>query len=204
MKLATLDNGTRDGRLVVVSKDLTRCCAAGYIAPTLQAALDDWERIAPELELLARDVEHETVPCERVPRNARRIRRCRAPINGPMAAPISTTSNWCVRRAGKVPDSFYHDPLMYQGGSDTFLPPRSPIPLGDPAWGWRHGGRDRGPSPMMCRWAFRRKTPQRTSSCWMLVNDVSLRGLNPGGIGKGLRLLPVKTRQCLFAGRRHA
>ncbi|MCX9148751.1 2-keto-4-pentenoate hydratase, partial [Erythrobacter sp. WG] len=53
MKLATLDNGTRDGRLVVVSKDLTRCCAAGYIAPTLQYALDNWERVAPELEVLA-------------------------------------------------------------------------------------------------------------------------------------------------------
>ena len=65
MKLATLNNGTRDGKLVVVSKDLTRCCAAGYIAPTLQAALDDWDRIAPQLEVLARDVEHEAVPCER-------------------------------------------------------------------------------------------------------------------------------------------
>ena len=59
MKLATLDNGTRDGRLVVVSKDLTRCCAAGYIAPTLQYALDNWDRVAPELEVLARDVEQD-------------------------------------------------------------------------------------------------------------------------------------------------
>src|SRR3546814_11910819 len=65
MKLATLKDGTRDGRLVVVSKDLTRYSDAGHIAPTLQAALDDWERIAPSLEVLARDVEHETVPCGR-------------------------------------------------------------------------------------------------------------------------------------------
>lgn len=99
MKLATLDNGTRDGKLVVVSKDLTRCSAAGYIAPTLQAALDDWERIAPELELLARDVEHETVPCERF-HERQAHSPCRAPISGPMAALTSTMSNLCVRRAG--------------------------------------------------------------------------------------------------------
>ena len=70
MKLATLDNGTRDGMLVVVSKDLTRCSAAGYIAPTMQAALDNWERVAPELEVLARDVEHETSPAGTANRRA--------------------------------------------------------------------------------------------------------------------------------------
>src|SRR3546814_4170117 len=64
MKLATLRDGTRDGRLVVVSKDLTRCSDAQHIAPTMQAALDDWERLAPALEVLARDVEHEAVRSE--------------------------------------------------------------------------------------------------------------------------------------------
>src|SRR5262245_42597201 len=65
MKLATLRNGTRDGRPVVVSRDLTRCAAAGMIAPTLQAALDRWAEVAPLLEVLARDVELGSVPLER-------------------------------------------------------------------------------------------------------------------------------------------
>ena len=56
MKLATLKDGTRDGKLVVVSKDLTRYCAADNIAPTLQAALDNWDEIAPKLEALYTDV----------------------------------------------------------------------------------------------------------------------------------------------------
>ena len=65
MKLATLRDGTRDGRLVVVSRDLTRCAAAASIAPTLQAALDRWAAVAPLLEVLARDVELGSVPLER-------------------------------------------------------------------------------------------------------------------------------------------
>ena len=62
MKLATIKDGTRDGKLVVVSKDLTRYCASDNIAPTLQAALDNWDEIAPKLEALYIDVEHQVVP----------------------------------------------------------------------------------------------------------------------------------------------
>ena len=65
MKLATLNDGTRDGKLVVVSKDITRYCAADNIAATMQDALDDWANIAPKLEALYRDVNNEAVPCER-------------------------------------------------------------------------------------------------------------------------------------------
>ena len=65
MKLATLRDGSRDGRLVVVSRDLTRCSDARHIAPTLQAALDDWEVAAPELELIARGIEGGSQPVER-------------------------------------------------------------------------------------------------------------------------------------------
>lgn len=93
MKLATIADGTRDGKLVVVSKDLTRYCAADNIAPTLQAALDDWARIAPELEVLARDVEHEAVPCERFHEREAHSPSL-APINGRTARPISITLNW--------------------------------------------------------------------------------------------------------------
>jgi hypothetical protein len=77
MKLASLNDGTRDGKLVVVSKDLTRYCAADNIAPTLQAALDNANAST----------------------NAKPIRRCRARTNGPMAVHTSTTSSWCAKRA---------------------------------------------------------------------------------------------------------
>ena len=88
MKLATLRDGTRDGELVVVSRDLARCVAVPEIARTLQAALDDWDRTAPALaaisgELCARPaVRRRAVRCRR-----RRWRRCRARTSGPTAPP---------------------------------------------------------------------------------------------------------------------
>ncbi|MEE4200271.1 fumarylacetoacetate hydrolase family protein [Erythrobacter sp.] len=191
MKLATLDNGTRDGKLVVVSKDLTRCCAAGYIAPTLQAALDDWARIAPELEVLARDVEHEAVPCERF-----HERQAHSPL--PRAYQWADGSAYInhvelVRKArdAEVPESFYHDPLMYQGGSDGFLPPRADIPLGDPAWGCDMEGEvavivDDVPMGVSVEEAAGH------IKLIMLVNDVSLRGLIPGELAKGFGFFQSK------------
>ncbi|MFU7529404.1 fumarylacetoacetate hydrolase family protein [Qipengyuania sp. ASV99] len=191
MKLATLNDGTRDGRLVVVSKDLTRCCAAGYIAPTMQAALDNWARVAPELEVLARDVEHEAVPCERF-----HERQAHSPL--PRAYQWADGSAYInhvelVRKArdAEVPDSFYHDPLMYQGGSDGFLSPRSPIPLVDPAWGCDMEGEiaiiiDDVPMGVSAEDAAGH------IKLIMLVNDVSLRGLIPGELAKGFGFFQSK------------
>ena len=82
MKLASLKSG-RDGRLVVVSDDLAWYADAGHIAPTLQAALDNWDAIAPSLEALATDLAHEAIPMRRFTSGSRR-RRCRARISGPM------------------------------------------------------------------------------------------------------------------------
>src|SRR6187549_1382294 len=65
MKLATLKDGSRDGRLVVVSRDLTRFTDAAFLVPTLQAALDDWQRIAPHLLALSESLEHGSVPAGR-------------------------------------------------------------------------------------------------------------------------------------------
>lgn len=191
MKLATLNDGSRDGRLVVVSKDLTRCCAAGYIAPTLQAALDDWARISPELEVLARDVEHESVPCERF-----HERQAHSPL--PRAYQWADGSAYInhvelVRRArgSEVPASFYSDPLMYQGGSDSFLRPRQDIPLGDGAWGCDMEGE------IAC---ITDDVPMGVSAedaaghikLLMLVNDVSLRGLIPAELEKGFGFFQSK------------
>ncbi|MGN6497834.1 MAG: fumarylacetoacetate hydrolase family protein [Tsuneonella sp.] len=183
MKLASLKHG-RDGKLVVVSKDLTRCCAADNIAPTLQYALDNWAEIAPRLELLYTDVEHQTVPCERFHERE-------------AASPLPRAYQWAdgsayinhvelVRKArnAEVPESFYHDPLMYQGGSDGFLAPRDPIPLGDVAWGCDMEGEiaaivDDVPLGVS------REAAAGHIKLLMLVNDVSLRGLIPGELAKG-------------------
>ncbi len=191
MKLATLNDGTRDGKLVVVSKDLTRYCAADNIAPTLQAALDNWERIAPELEVLARDVEHETVPCERFHEREAHSPLPRAYQWADGSAYINHVELVRKARDAEVPESFYHDPLMYQGGSDNFLPPRGEIPLGDPAWGCDMEGEvavitDDVPMGVSAEDAASH------IKLIMLVNDVSLRGLIPGELAKGFGFFQSK------------
>ena len=191
MKLATLNDGTRDGKLVVVSKDLTRCCAAGYMAPTMQSALDDWDRIAPQLEVLATDVEHQTVPCERFHEREAHSPLPRAYQWADGSAYINHVELVRKARGAEVPDSFYSDPLMYQGGSDTFLPPRADIPLGDAAWGCDMEGEvavitDDVPMGVSAEDAAGH------IKLVMLVNDVSLRGLIPGELAKGFGFFQSK------------
>ena len=191
MKLATLKNGSRDGKLVVVSRDITRYCAADNIAPTLQYALDNWENVAPGLEALYRDVEHQTVPCERFHESEAHSPLPRAYQWADGSAYINHVE--LVRRARNavVPESFYSDPLMYQGGSDGFLGPRDPIPLGDPAWGCDMEGE------VAC---ITDDVPMGLSSdeaaghikLLMLVNDVSLRGLIPAELAKGFGFFQSK------------
>ncbi|MEM7664860.1 MAG: fumarylacetoacetate hydrolase family protein [Pseudomonadota bacterium] len=191
MKLATLNDGTRDGKLVVVSKDLTRCCAAGYIAPTMQAALDDWERIAPQLEVLARDVEHETVPCERFHEREAHSPLPRAYQWADGSAYINHVELVRQARGAEVPESFYHDPLMYQGGSDGFLPPRANIPLGDPAWGCDMEGEVAVVTDDVPMGVSAEDAAEHIKLI-MLVNDVSLRGLIPGELAKGFGFFQSK------------
>ena len=191
MKLASLNDGTRDGKLVVVSKDLTRYCAADNIAPTLQAALDDWETIEPKMRLLAEDVEHEAVPCERFHEREAHSPLPRAYQWADGSAYINHVELVRKARDAEVPESFYSDPLMYQGGSDGFLPPRADIPLGDTAWGCDMEGE------VAC---ITDDVPMGVSSAeaadhiklLMLVNDVSLRGLIPGELAKGFGFFQSK------------
>ena len=191
MKLATLKNDTRDGRLVVVSKDLTRCCEASNIAPTLQAALDDWENCAPKLEALYRDVEHEAVPCERFHERLAESPLPRAYQWADGSAYINHVELVRKARGAVVPESFYSDPLMYQGGSDAFLGPRDDIPLGDSAWGCDMEGEvavitdDVPPGVSAADAAGHIKLV-------MLCNDVSLRGLIPGELAKGFGFFQSK------------
>ena len=195
MKLGSLKGG-RDGRLVVVSRDLAWCADAGHIAPTLQAALDDWERIAPQLELLATDLEHKTIPRERF-----HEREALAPL--PRAYQWADGSAFVnhvqlVRKArgAEMPESFWTDPLMYQGASDEMLPPRSAIPLVDEAWGCDleaevvvvTGDVPRGVS---------REEALRHIRLVGLVNDVSLRNLIPAELAKGFGFLQSKPASAL-------
>jgi len=191
MKLATLNDGTRDGKLVVVSKDLTRYCAADNIAPTLQAALDDWEQIAPKLEVLAMDVEHEAVPCERFHEREAHSPLPRAYQWADGSAYINHVELVRKARNAEVPDSFYHDPLMYQGGSDSFLPPRADIPLGDTAWGCDMEGEVAVITDDV-KMGVSSEDAAGHIKLVMLVNDVSLRGLIPGELAKGFGFFQSK------------
>src|SRR5687767_11629007 len=135
MKLATLKTGSRDGRLHVVSRDLTRCVTARD-ATTLQQALDNWAEIAPLLHEEAGRLEAgEWLGVEDFA-----AEECASPL--PRAYQWADGSAYVnhvelVRKARKaeMPKSFWSDPLMYQGGSDGFLSPLAPIPLADEAWG---------------------------------------------------------------------
>jgi len=190
MKLASLRGG-RDGKLVVVSDDLAWCADAALIALTLQAALDDWQRAEPALRLLATDLTHGAV--HREPFHERDV-----------AAPLPRAYQWAdgsayvnhvalVRqaRSAEMPESFWHDPLMYQGGSDGFLGPRDPIPLADEAWGCDMeaevvvvtGDVALGASIEQARAAIRLVG---------LTNDVSLRNLIPGELAKGFGFFQSK------------
>ncbi len=184
MKLATLRNGKRDGRLVVVSRDLTRCTDASFLVPTLQAALDDWTRIAPHLEALAESLEHGSVPSERFHEHDALSPLPRAYQWADGSAYVNHVELVRKARGAEMPATFWTDPLMYQGGSDSFLAPRDPIVMADDAWGIDMEGEvavvvddvPMGATPAEAKEKIR---------LVMLVNDVSLRRLIPDELAKG-------------------
>src|SRR5678815_4329487 len=137
MKLASLRRGDRDGRLAIVSRDLSRCQLVPGIAPTLQAALDDWSTVQPRLAERAAALELSPASSEVMPFDPAQC-----------AAPLPRAYHWVdgsayvnhvelVRKArgAEMPASFWTDPLVYQGGSDDLLGPRDDAPFGDTAWG---------------------------------------------------------------------
>ncbi|MEO1039427.1 MAG: fumarylacetoacetate hydrolase family protein [Pseudomonadota bacterium] len=191
MKLATLNNNTRDGRLVVVSKDLAWCADASHIAPTLQAALDAWETAEPALRTLADELERETIPRERFHEHEALSPLPRAFQWADGSAYVNHVELVRKARGAELPESFWTDPLMYQGGSDKFLSPREPIPLADDSWGCDFeaevavitGDGPQGLSAQEGRGAIR---------LVMLVNDVSMRGLIPAELAKGFGFFQSK------------
>ena len=190
MKLASLKQG-RDGKLVVVSNDLAWCADAGHIAPTLQAALDDWDRLSVDLANLATDLEHEVIPRERFHEHDAASPLPRAYQWADGSAYVNHVALVRQARGAEMPMSFWHDPLMYQGGSDGFLGPRDAIPLADESWGCDLEAevvvvtRD---VPM----GASREEALAAIRLVGLTNDVSLRNLIPGELGKGFGFFQSK------------
>lgn len=190
MKFATLKRGGRDGTLVVVSRDLTRCSAVPEIAPTLQKALEAWDDCAPKLQQVYDQINAGTVDTQ-----AFDVESCHSPL--PRAYQWADGSAYInhvelVRKArnAEVPASFYTDPLMYQGGSDSFIGPRDAV-IADESWGIDFeaevtvvtGDLPLGASVEEAASAIR---------LIMLVNDVSLRNLIPNELAKGFGFFQSK------------
>ena len=190
MKLASLKGG-RDGRLVVVSDDLAWCADAGHIAPTLQAALDDWEHAEPLLANLATDLQHEVIPMMRFhERNATSpLPRAYQWADG--SAYVNHVALVRQARGAEMPESFWTDPLMYQGGSDGFLAPRDPIPLADEAWGCDLEAEVIVVTGDVPQGATREEALAAIRLVG-LANDVSLRNLIPAELAKGFGFVQSK------------
>ena len=190
MKLASLKHG-RDGRLVVVSDDLAWHADAGHLVPTLQAALDDWDRHAPALEALATDVRNQAIPLQRFHEHDAASPLPRAYQWADGSAYVNHVALVRQARAAEMPDSFWHDPLMYQGGSDGFLGPRDAIPLADEAWGCDFEAEVvvvTGDVPL----GATREQALAAVRLVGLTNDVSLRNLIPGELAKGFGFFQAK------------
>jgi fumarylacetoacetate (FAA) hydrolase len=190
MKLASLKGG-RDGRLVVVSNDLAWFTEAAHIAPTLQAALDNWAECEPLLRGLAESLDHGAVPRERFHEHEAASPLPRAYQWADGSAYVNHVALVRKARAADMPDSFWTDPLMYQGGSDGFLGPRDPIPLADDAWGCDLEGEVAVITGDVPQGASREEALAAIRLV-MLSNDVSLRNLIPGELSKGFGFFQSK------------
>jgi len=196
LKLATLNEGGRDGTLVVVSRDLARCVKAPRVAATLRAALDDWGRASRELALISEllDKGHDNI-------NDAAVTKFDATA---CMAPLPRASQWIdgsaylnhvelVRKARKaeMPPEFYRDPLMYQGGSDTMLGPCAPILAISEAHGIDFEAEVAVVTddvPM----GIGAEAARRHIQLVLLVNDVSLRNLIPAELAKGFGFFQSK------------
>ena len=195
MKLASLKGG-RDGRLVVVSRDLAWCADAGHIAPTLQAALDNWDHAAPLLEALATDLAHEVIPMMRFHERTAAPPLPRAYQWADGSAYVNHVALVRQARGAEMPESFWTDPLIYQGGSDGFLGPRDPIPLADPAWGCDFEAEVVVVTGDVSQGASRAEGLAAIRLVG-LVNDVSLRNLIPAELAKGFGFFQSKPASAL-------
>ncbi|WP_018984566.1 fumarylacetoacetate hydrolase family protein [Salinimonas chungwhensis] len=191
MKFATYRNDSRDGQLMLVSRDLTQACEISDIASTLQYALDNWAQTEPQLKQRYQQLNDQQIEAQ--PFNPQ---RCESPL--PRAYQWADGSAYVnhvelVRKArgAEMPESFWSDPLMYQGGSDDFIGPMEDIILPSDEWGADFEGEVAvitDDVPMQCS----AEEAAKRIRLIMLVNDVSLRGLIPGELGKGFGFFQSK------------
>jgi len=192
MKLASLKQGGRDGTLVVVSRDLSRCVAVPDIARTLQAALDDWDAVLPKLQAVSNSLnaggyvdslEFDPAACHSP------LPRAYQWADG--SAYINHVELVRKARGATLPPEFHTDPLMYQGGSDSFVGPRDPIYALSEDWGIDLEAEVAvitGDLPMGASVAQAAKAIRLV----LLVNDVSLRNLIPAELAKGFGFVQSK------------
>ncbi|MFO1257628.1 MAG: fumarylacetoacetate hydrolase family protein [Gammaproteobacteria bacterium] len=192
MKLATLKNGKRDGQLIVVSKNMRLAVQVDGIATTLQAALDDWDKLSPRLDEVYESLNQGNVQ-NSFPFDATQV-----------MSPLPRAYQWAdgsayvnhvelVRKArgATMPESFWTDPLIYQGGSDAFLGPRDDILLQDEGWGIDFEAEVAVITqdvPMGASFEI----AESKIALLMLVNDVSLRNLIPNELAKGFGFFQSK------------
>lgn len=192
MKLASYKDGSRDGQLIVVSRDLRQAHFATDIAPTLQSVLDDWDFLAPQLEILYNTLNQQTLP-HSFPFDAK---QCLAPL--PRAYQWADGSAYVnhvelVRKArgAEMPPEFWIDPLIYQGGSDDFLAATDDIVCVDESHGIDFEGEVAVITtdvPMACSL----EQAAHSIRLLVLVNDVSLRNLIPNELAKGFGFFQSK------------
>ncbi len=192
MKLGSLKAGGRDGTLIVADRILETAATVPRVAPTLQSALDRWDEVAPELKSVYRLLQQRSLPDA-------------FPLDPSMlAAPLPRSFQWAdgsayvthvdlVRKArgAALPESFWSDPLIYQGGSDGFLGPRDPIELADEDWGIDFEAEVAvitNDVPM----GIAAVDARRHIKLILLVNDVSLRNLIPAELAKGFGFFQSK------------
>jgi fumarylacetoacetate (FAA) hydrolase len=197
VKLGSLKSGSRDGALIVVSSDLSRAVAAQDIAPTLQAALDDWDRCAGGLRQRAKDLEADCAQGAfglTVEDLAAPLPRAYQFLDG--SAYLAHVERVRRARGAEMPPSFLTDPLMYQAASDGFLPPVGTIPVVSEDFGMDFESE-------VC--VVTDDVPMGVSAgdaaghvrLLCLVNDISLRNLIPAELGKGFGFLQSKPRSAL-------
>lgn len=188
MKLASLKH-SRDGALVVVSSDLSRYTSAGKVAATLQGALDDWATTAPQLQALYGELENGGGDSFDPAACASPLPRAYQWADG--SAYVNHVELVRKARGAEMPASFWTDPLMYQGGSDSFIGPTDPILAASEDWGIDFEAEVAvvtGDVPMGVSATDAAGYVQLV----MIVNDVSLRKLIPGELAKGFGFFQSK------------
>ncbi|MBS0289974.1 MAG: fumarylacetoacetate hydrolase family protein [Proteobacteria bacterium] len=192
MKLATLKTAHRDGQLIVVSQDLTLAVKVPDIAMNFQQALDNWDKCERPLKTIYLELNEGKIK-ENFPFDAQKVHSPlpRAYQWADASAYVNHVQLVRKSRGVEMPASFWTDPLMYQGGSDSFLEPCAEIALADPAWGIDFEAE----VAVITKDVPMGVSPEEAGAyivCLMLVNDISLRNLAKAELEKGFGFFNCK------------